>query len=879
MQNIQMPGTSPVQITYSTFTSLDRARVLSKTIGPDGRASASATMSDGTVKVCSVPDLLAFAKHRASLSCSEALGYGVPKCGSIEARVTTQEKLASQPGAIARTRDHFQWPTSDRILMLDYDPVATEAPMEPDALLRTLKAVCPTLDGVEMLWTPSASSFIYRGEDQVVGLAGQRVYVRLAAGADPVAAGQHIEKCLWARGWGRVVPSKAGVALFRCPVDTNVWQPERLDYAGRPLTMPPMTSRACECWQHFPGRAWEGPTDPEAVRIVADEAKRKRDEAKKAASDIVAAARAAWKEARVSEVPEAERAALRRTLDAAVDERVLLGDFVLHLDDHGPMTVASVLAQRDKFHGATLADPLEPEYGGGRNKAILYLDGARGRVNSQAHGGQTFTLRAVSKTLEIEDGNANEIARQAAAVLATLPDIFRTGSGLVQIAFDPVAGMTDQRRMDDRDMQLHAPAVIRFIRFDKRMKAMVGANLSADHAALIRRACLLPDSPVRVLEGITYAPTMTTEGRVVQEAGYDAPTRLYYEPRTMFQPVPEQPTPDQVQQALQVLLRPFRSYIFASDTDRAILVAALLTACVRKALPTAPAFAVSAVMAGSGKTKLASCLAIMTCGTLRSTDPWPRDQAEIKKTLLARLKTSPPAIVFDNLTTSLDSSNLAAILTGPTYCDRLLGASDAATVSTRSLFVFTGNNLQISGDLNRRVLPIKINAPGIDPHARAFNHDPVAETKETWPNMVWAGLVLLRAYIAAGRPHQLGQPFGSFEAWASMIRDCVMWLGNPDPVAAIAANYAEDDEQDMIDGVMGVWDRQFGAGVGVSGHDMVIPWGSTFGDEVRSFIGNERMTLKAFLHWLGSHKDRPIAGRRFGKERADNRHIYKLLKS
>ena len=863
------------RILFSTFTGQN---ALSKTIGSDGRAVASGKMVSGAVHVYHVDDLEQFAKYRATLKSSQALGYGVPKNGRVEAQVVTRDAVKDylSGAVITRTRDHFEWPASDTILMLDHDPLPDQDALKPPALVDLMKSVCPTLTGCEMLWTPSASSCIFNLDQEIVGLRGQRLYVRLAAGVDPKVAGDNITDSLWARGYGIVVPSKAGTPLYRCPIDGSVFQPERLDYAGKPLAMPPLESRAAGMFQHYPGRAWEGPTCPDALRITKEEADRKREEALDDAADALVEARDAWVEDRVATVPEAERDAARRTFTAAACDRVLLGDFILHLDNHGERRVSDVLADRTKYHGATLADPLEPEYGGGRNKAILYLDNATPQVVSQAHGGQMFNLTAISETIEVKQGNAHEVAVHVAKVMAMQPDLFRTIAGLVRVAFDPVSKLFAPMKMDDIDTQLAAPQVVRFTCFDGRRKQMVGHNLTKDLAAQIRRATLQPHSTMRVLRGIIHAPTMTPDGRIIQCAGYDEATGLFYQPNTMFPPVPETPTAQDVTEAQDTLLRPFRAYNLPSDTDRAVLVAALLTAVVRKTLPTAPAFAVSAMQAGSGKTKLAGCLAAMTCGKEVPAAQWPSGKEEIQKTVLSLLISLPSTLLFDNLENAVASDALAAVLTSPEYVARKLHASFAPTVQTNALFLFTGNNVQVSGDLNRRVLRINITPPGIDAHAVRFDFDPLSETVRNWPGMVRAALVLMKAYMAAGRPVQAGTPFGSFEAWCRMVRDCTMWMGFTDPVAVIAQNYADDDETAMLHAVMDLWERKH-KGAEMTQSDLIIGWTSTFGDEVRQVIDKRDMSLKAFTHWFGRYKDRPINGRRFVKGRTSEKGtFYKL---
>jgi hypothetical protein len=78
----------------------------------------------------------------------------------------------------------------------------------------------------------------------------------------------------------------------------------------------------------------------------------------------------------------------------------LTGMHEILLDDGAVVTVMDVLCEPERFDGATCADPLEWDYGGGRNKAIIYTDRSRPAIFSQAHGGQWFDLRLTSGDLQ-----------------------------------------------------------------------------------------------------------------------------------------------------------------------------------------------------------------------------------------------------------------------------------------------------------------------------------------------------------------------------------------------------------------------------------------------------------------------------------------------
>ena len=60
--------------------------------------------------------------------------------------------------------------------------------------------------------------------------------------------------------------------------------------------------------------------------------------------------------------------------------------------------------------------------------------------------------------------------------------------------------------------------------------------------------------------------------------------------------------------------------------------------------------------------------------------------------------------------------------------------------------------------------------------------------------LVRAALTLLSGWCASGRPTTKILPLSSFEAWSSVVRQCVVWCGMPDP--ALAIGKATDDAVD-----------------------------------------------------------------------------------
>lgn len=56
-------------------------------------------------------------------------------------------------------------------------------------------------------------------------------------------------------------------------------------------------------------------------------------------------------------------------------------------------------------------------------------------------------------------------------------------------------------------------------------------------------------------------------------------------------------------------------------------------------------------------------------------------------------------MIFDNVEHSLRSATLSSVVTTTAYFDRILGKTEDKTVPQKTLFLVTGNNLVIGGDL------------------------------------------------------------------------------------------------------------------------------------------------------------------------------------
>ena len=123
-------------------------------------------------------------------------------------------------------------------------------------------------------------------------------------------------------------------------------------------------------------------------------------------------------------------------------------------------------------------------------------------------------------------------------------------------------------------------------------------------------------------------------------------------------------------------------------------MAAIFTAVVRPTLPHAPAFHVRAPVFGSGKTYLCELIGAFSGPGGNAKVSYPMTSEEATKVILSLLLTSPACVEFDDMDTDwIPHGTIKRMLTAEAITDRILGVSKTATVSTRTLFLGSGNNV------------------------------------------------------------------------------------------------------------------------------------------------------------------------------------------
>ena len=275
------------------------------------------------------------------------------------------------------------------------------------------------------------------------------------------------------------------------------------------------------------------------------------------------------------------------------------------------------------------------------------------------------------------------------------------------------------------------------------------------------------------LANIIEAPTLRADGTVLQTPGYDPQSRLYLVPTVEVPPIPEQPTGDELADALKLIEEPFADFPFADRASRAHAFALLFTALLRHAIPGAvPLVLINAPQARTGKSLLANVVSLIATGREAPMEDAPTAEDEFDKRILAMLMAGRTFCCFDNLERDLKAGALARAITAQFYGGRILGQSEEVQVAVRVTWCGTGNGLTLAGDMPWRVLWINLDAKTYRPAERSgFRHDRLPDwIRENRGRLLWAALTLARGWYNYGCPRPEGiVRWGGFDQWQHIV--------------------------------------------------------------------------------------------------------------
>ena len=399
------------------------------------------------------------------------------------------------------------------------------------------------------------------------------------------------------------------------------------------------------------------------------------------------------------------------------------------------------------------------------------------------------------------------------------------------------------------------------------------------------------------IEGVIECPVIRVDGSVVQSPGYDVASGLFYQPTIEFLSIPAKPSQDDARKAVDDLLEVVEDFPFVSSYHRGGWLSAVLTPLARFAFhgPT-PLHLIDSNTRGAGKGLLADTVGMIVQGrtTPRMTAPGTDD--EFRKRITAIALAAETLVLIDNIEGALGCPALDAALTSTSWSDRILGRSEMTTLPLTTIWLATGNNVQLQADTARRTLHIRLESPEEKPEERQdFHHaNLLSWIQQERPRLVAAALTVLSGYCAAGRPNMGLKPWGSFDAWSDLVRSAITWTGVDDPgETRIELNATADTEGNALRRLIQGWDTldEDGNGLTVAAVVDTIEWHlkqdnalpqvyATIRDAITELVpsrGNQFPSTRSIGMRLKKFKHRVVSGK-FLDVRSDHDGNYWLVR-
>lgn len=413
--------------------------------------------------------------------------------------------------------------------------------------------------------------------------------------------------------------------------------------------------------------------------------------------------------------------------------------------------------------------------------------------------------------IRVVEGELHHIVNTAERELAKTGRYYQSGGLIVTVATNPETG-------DPSVVPVNGPALTKVLsqcaaweKFNFKLGGFVPCDPPARHIAILNDSQSYTHLPQ--LNGVARQPYFReTDGVLVTEAGYDKLSQRFgvFDARKFVTP---EPTIEAAHAALALLNELLIEFSYASPIDKSAVLSAIFTAVTRASYAYAPAFHTKASTIGSGKTYQNELISAFAKPGLTQKMSYPTTSEEATKSILAQLLPAPAVIEFDDMATDwIPHGIINRMLTAACITDRILGFSKTATVSTRTLFLSSGNNVGPVRDLLRRVITINIDHRCATPATKSYTGSPVEVVHKDRGRYVAAVLTIILAWKANGSPRADVENIATYGgAWADYCRHPLIWLGLADPATALLEQVKHDPDADALLALLTEWHSLFGS--------------------------------------------------------------------
>jgi hypothetical protein len=293
----------------------------------------------------------------------------------------------------------------------------------------------------------------------------------------------------------------------------------------------------------------------------------------------------------------------------------------------------------------------------------------------------------------------------------------------------------------------------------------------------------LPQSPE-----IIYTPLFTGAGDLVMTPGYKPSLNMIMASQDMIVDVPENPTADDVAEAVAFLRDevlsdfPFLDHDLKGEERRAPseanCLAMLITPFMRRMINgCTPVFFVAKPTPGTGGTLLGKLPMLIFDGNESAPMRYTQNEEEMQKALLSAILETRSHLFFDDV---LDFNNRSLLqsITAQEIGGRLLGSTRNVSRPNTFNWIGTGNNPNVGSEMERRICWIRLNAKTPDIQNRIYKHDDFPGfIRENRAKIIGYILTMIQYWIDVEMPTFEDRRRASFEDWSRKVGGVLMCAG------------------------------------------------------------------------------------------------------
>jgi putative DNA primase/helicase len=487
--------------------------------------------------------------------------------------------------------------------------------------------------------------------------------------------------------------------------------------------------------------------------------------------------------------------------------------------------------------------------------------------------------------IRVRPGELDILATEAEAALIQTGAPLYVRGGLVRPVVDTMPAADGRTTKVARLVPVDADTLIDHLSraaYWMKFNARKSADVATDPPRIVAQTILARDGEWRfpALAGVITTPTLRPDGTILSRPGYDAQTRLLLLDPPKLPLISDRPSKADALVALDLLDRLLDGFPFVDEASRAVALSGIITPVVRGAMPVAPLHANTAPVAGSGKSYLIDIASAVHTGERAPVIAAGRTEEETEKRLGAALLDGQPIVSIDNVNGQLGGDALCQMIERPVVSLRPLGVSKLVKIESHATMFATGNNIQLVGDMTRRVILCSLDPNMERPELRIFGSNPFDTILANRGKFVAGALTVVRAYIVAGCPDEL-PPLASFEIWSRIVRSALVWLGKADPVDTMDRARADDPVMASLTAVLSGWHQAVGASSRTTGSmkeeaELLNPFGNPVNGELRQAlieVADDRrgnIDAKRLGHFLSRHQGRIVGGLKIMPAEDDN---------